>query len=146
MNATLKTLLLASAFAALASFTSTAQAQIIRPQIRLYPGPSIPETPRLGIHGHFQYGCGMVVDSVVWGMPASQMGLEAGDEIRAINGRLVQSESDYFRALTYSSGYVDLLVLDVRTGALVNRSGYLGHNHYQTYSRRIVPGLTIHTH
>lgn len=138
-NATLKTLFAAGLFAVVMAMTPSAQAQI-RPQLRLYPGPSVPETPRLGIHGHFHYGYGMIVDSVVLGTPASYAGLEPGDVIRAINGRTLQSEADYFRALTYSTPYVDLLVQDVRTGALVSRTAVLGGSHY--YSRPRV-GLTI---
>lgn len=140
MNVTLKTLLLAAAFACTANLATTTQAQI-RPQLRLYPGPSVPETPRLGIHGHFHWGLGMVVDSVVYGMPASHVGLEAGDVIRAINGRPIQSEADYFRALTYSGGHVALLVQDMRTGSLVTRTTVLGSSPY--YSRRGGPGLPV---
>lgn len=137
MNATLKSLIIA-AFFGIAGLANTANAQI-RTDLRLYPGPSIPETPRLGILGHFHRGHGMVVDSVVWGSPAERMGLEPGDIIRSINGRWLHSESDYFRALSYSDGYVQLLVEDVRSGALLPRTAFLGSTGY--YSSRPVVAI-----
>ena len=81
--------------------------------------------PRLGFNGHFEWGHGMVVDSVPWGTPAAQIGLESGDVIRAMNGRWISSQDEYFWILRNSGGHVRLVVEDVRTGMLVNRSVFL---------------------
>jgi len=136
MNATLKSLVITAALAGLVGLTNSADAQI-RTNLRLYPGTTVvPETPRLGILGHFEWGRGMMVDSVVWGSPAERMGLEPGDLIRSVNGAWLNSESDYFRALTYGGDYVQVLVQDVRSGALLPRTAFLGSVSY--YSTRPV--------
>ena len=139
MNATIKTLVLATVFAGLVS-ASHVNAAEGRMELRLYPGPGIPEAPRLGIYGHFQWGLGMVVDSVVWGTPAARVGLESGDVIRAINGRVIRSEWDYFQALGSSGGYARLSVQDVRSGVIVTRTAFLGGDYYSGGS---VAGLEI---
>jgi S1-C subfamily serine protease len=64
----------------------------------------------------------MHVEYVPFGTPASRIGLEAGDVIRAVNGRWLRSQDDYFHALAHSGGYVRLVVEDVRSGRLVTRS------------------------
>jgi Trypsin-like serine proteases, typically periplasmic, contain C-terminal PDZ domain len=153
MNASLKSVLFTFLVVAAGGLTNTANAQV-RAELRLFPGsssrvirispvvpitPVVPETPRLGIYGHFEFGYGMVVDSVVWGTPAARSGLESGDVIRAINGRWINSQSDYFRALAYSGGYARLLVQDVRTGALVSRTAYLDGIDY--YSDGSIAGI-----
>lgn len=91
------------------------------------PNPYIapPQQPRLGLYGHMEYGRGMVVDYVPWGTPASQTGLEPGDVIVRINGQWIQSDHDYFQALSYCGGVCHLLVQDVRTQGMVSVSVYL---------------------
>jgi predicted metalloprotease with PDZ domain len=125
VNAFVKSLLLAVCLAGWATLSS-AEAAEGRAELRLYPGPGGPEAPRLGIYGHMEWGLGMVVDSVVWGTPAWRIGLEPGDVIRAINGRWIRSEFDYFQGLRYSGGFARIVVQDVRTGALVSRTAFLG--------------------
>jgi len=143
MNATIKTLMLATVFAGFAS-ASHVNAAEGRMELRLYPGPGIPEAPRLGIYGHFQWGLGMVVDSVVWGTPAARVGLEPGDVIRAINGRVIRSEWDYFQSLGSSGGYARLSVQDVRSGMIITRTAFLGGgDYYSGYSGGSVAGLEI---
>jgi S1-C subfamily serine protease len=139
MNTTVKGILLAAVIASFASVSQTHAAEG-RAQLRLYPGPGIPEAPRLGIYGHFEWGRGMVVDSVAWGTPAARMGLEPGDLIRAINGRPVESEWDYFQALSYSGGYARVTVRDVRSGMLITRTAFVGGDDYGSGS---VAGLQV---
>jgi len=138
MKAFVKSLVLAGCVAGFAGL-SQAQAAEGRAELRLIR-PGMPDAPRLGIYGHFEWGLGMVVDSVAWGTPAARTGLEPGDVIRAINGRPIQSEWDYFQALRYSGGYVRLTVQDVRTGSLVARTAFLGGEYY---NRGSVAGLEI---
>jgi S1-C subfamily serine protease len=130
MNAALKSLVFASLFVVFAGVANVADGQV-RARLRLYPGPSypgpsIPETPQLGIYGHFEWSYGMVVDDVLWGTPASRMGLEPGDVILAVNGCTLRSEYDYFRALRYGGNYARLVIQDVRTGTVVSRTALLG--------------------
>lgn len=129
MNVVVKSVLLAGCLAGLAGLSKAAAAEG-RAELRLYPGPGTSAAPRLGIYGHVEWGLGMVVDSVVWGTPASRVGLEPGDVICAINGRPIRSEFDYFEALRYSGSYARLTVQDVRSGALVPRTAFLGGEYY----------------
>lgn len=134
MNAALRNLVLATVVTGLAGVSSEALAQG-RAELRLYPGPVAPENPRLGFHGHFEWGYGMAVDSVVWGTPAARIGLEGGDVILAINGHRLRSEWDYHRLLRASGGYVRLAIQDWRTGAVVARTAYLeGGSYYRSRS------------
>ena len=128
MNAILKSLLSAGCLVALG--LSQVVATEGRAELRLYPGPGLPDAPRLGIYGHFEWGLGMVVDSVVWGTPAARIGLEPGDVIRAIDGRPIRSEFDYFQALRYGGAYVRVSVQDVRSGAIVSRTAAMGGEYY----------------
>ena len=136
MNAALKSLLFSSVIVSLLGLTTVAHAAPPHIQLRLYPGsgpsvmPLVPETPRLGFYGHFEWGYGMVVDSVPWGTPAKRMGLESGDVIRAINGQWLRSQADYYRAMQYSGGYVQVTVQDVRTGILATRVATIGGGYY----------------
>ncbi len=102
--------------------------------LHLVPGGVTPRlrpiatvTPTLGFYGHFEWGVGMVVDSVPFGTPARRMGLEGGDVIVAINGLWLRSDGDYHRALAYSDHYVQVTVQDVRSGRLVTRFAHLPH-------------------
>jgi S1-C subfamily serine protease len=142
MTATLRTFAFTAIVLAIAGVSTTASAQI-RSGIRLYPGPIVPETPRLGITGHFHFSHGMEVESVVYGSPAYRMGLEPGDHIRSINGRWLNTESDYFRALNLSHGHMRLLIEDVHTGALVSRSAYLGGHHHHDHDHHHHRGSSI---
>jgi S1-C subfamily serine protease len=125
MNAMVKMVMVAGFFGVAIGAGNVAQAQI-RVQPYLLSGSGHSHVPRLGFQGHFDYGYGMHVDHVFYGSPAFRMGLEPGDVIRAINGRWLATQNDYFRELSYSGGYVRLIVQDVRTGRLVTRSAYLG--------------------
>ncbi len=105
------------------------------PQTRLRPiyHPPLPHpapyVPRLGIMGHVQYGYGMVVDSVNYGSLANRMGLERGDVIVRINNHPINNDYNYNQALLkaeqFHGGFVDLLVIDVRTGMTRHRAGNL---------------------
>lgn len=111
----------------------------LAPRLRpIAPHPVNPFTPRLGIMGHIQYGRGMVVDSVNHGTVAARLGLERGDMIVRINDRQINNDRGYQEALwsaaRYLDGYVDLVVVDVRSGRTTHRTGYL-----RTGSGPIVP-------
>lgn len=106
-----------------------------QPRLRPLPPPVVtpsPAVPRLGFMGHVQYGFGMVVDSVSYGTFASRVGLERGDVIVRINNRKINSDHSYndavMDAVRFQRGFVDLLVIDVRTGQFRHRSGFVGHS------------------
>lgn len=107
----------------------------LRPQV---PPPVVnTQTPRLGIMGHIRQHWGMVVDSVNRGTTASRMGLEPGDVIVRINNRQINSDRSYqeslWHAVRFQNGFVDAVVVDVRTGRTVHRTGHLytGASHSQ---------------
>ena len=103
----------------------------VQPRLRpLVPPPVVtPQAPRLGIMGHVRQNWGMVVDSVNRGTTASRMGLERGDVIVRINNRQINSDRSYqeslWNAVRFQNGHVDALVVDVRTGRTVHRTGRL---------------------
>jgi len=146
MNAAVKSLLFGSLFAGLVSVAAVAHAAPPRVQIRLYPGgsprvmPLVPTTPRLGFYGHFEWGYGMVVESVAWGTPAKRMGLEGGDVIVAVNGLWLRSQSDYDRALSYGGEHAQVTVRDVRSGGLITRTAHL---HSEIGYRSAGPGVSL---
>jgi S1-C subfamily serine protease len=76
---------------------------------------------RLGIQGRFEEGYGLVVERVRFRSPAGQLGLEAGDVIRAIDGRWLRTEADYRRQLRNADLSAQLIIRDVRTGRLLLR-------------------------
>lgn len=126
----LKSLTLIAAIAGLATLASSATAAPPTAQLRLYPGggnPQLvqPQIPRLGFYGHCQWNAGMVVDAVPFGSIAKRIGLESGDVIVAVNGNWLRSQNDYYRALQYSGGYVQLTVQDIRSGRLYTRVAVL---------------------
>jgi S1-C subfamily serine protease len=82
----------------------------------------------------------MVVDSVAWRTPARRMGLEVGDVIVAVNGLWLRSQSDYYRALSYSGDHVEVTVQDVRTGRLITRTAHL---HSEIGYRSGGPGISL---
>lgn len=85
-------------------------------------GQQPPQQRRLGIRGHFEYGYGLVLDSVRWRSAAAGVGLEPGDVIRSIDGRWLRTDEGYGRALQRRGNNVRLIVEDVRTGRLISRS------------------------
>lgn len=102
----------------------------ITPRWRPLPPPivtPVPVMPRLGFMGHMQYGYGMVIDSVSWNTFASRVGLERGDVIVRINNRQINSDHSYndavLDAVRFHGGFVDMHVVDVRTGMLRHRTG-----------------------
>ena len=113
------------AIAVLGMAASTAQAQQTGAGLRLMP-PVVPTEPRLGFYGHMEYGFGMMVDQVLWGTPASRVGLEPGDVIVRINHRRIRTDHDYYQALATSGPYCRLLVRDVRGRGLIAVTAYLG--------------------
>lgn len=102
------------------------------PRLRPVPPPVVtpaPVVPRLGFMGHINYGYGMVVDRVSWGTFANRLGLERGDVIVRINNHSIDDDHDYNRAVRnaveHQRGFIDMLVIDVRTGEARHRAGYL---------------------
>lgn len=110
---------------------SAAPPMPMQPRLRpLVPPPVItPSVPRLGIMGHIQYNRGMVVDSVNPGSTAARIGLERGDKIVEINNRRINTDRSYQEALSHAvrfqNGFVDLTVVDVRSGRVAHRTGHL---------------------
>lgn len=82
------------------------------------PGPGIGSKPRLGFTGSAIHGYGIRINSVVYGMPAQQAGLEPGDVIVRMNGRAISCLHDYEHELNqsvwYRGGWVSLVVRNVR--------------------------------
>ncbi len=120
----------------------------LRPQLPPVIGYPTPVIPRLGFMGHVQYGFGMVVDSVSYGGFASRLGLEPGDMIVRINNHPISNDSSYNRAVLssveYQGGFLDLVVVDVRTGIAQHRAGYL--NYGNGGSGPILPRALPHVH
>ena len=81
------------------------------------PGFNQPK-PKLGFDGQLIYNYGMKVISVNWGSAAKRAGLERGDVITKINGRMIRSQWDYDQALSdaarFQNGRVTLKVRNVR--------------------------------
>ena len=158
MNAALKSVVFGSVLTSLLGVVQIASAAPPHIELRLSPGsrpslyvgpgtsstpyitpspspspyimPVAPSSVRLGFYGHFEWGYGMVVDSVPWGTPAQRMGLESGDVIVAINGLWLRSQSDYYRALAYGGDHARVTVQDVRSGGLVTRTAHLHEDGY----------------
>lgn len=122
----------------------SASAGPVQPRLRpIVPPPVInPTTPRLGIMGHMQFNRGMRVDSVNPGTTAARMGLERGDLIVEINNRQVNSDRSYheslWSAVRFQQGFVDVTVLDVRSGRIAHRTGHL-HTGFQASQPRFAP-------
>lgn len=93
------------------------QTQQGQQQMFVDPGFSRP-TPKLGFQGQIIVGFGMKVVSVNWGSAAQAAGLETGDIITKINGRMIRSQWDYEQALLDASrfynGRVNMMVRNVR--------------------------------
>jgi S1-C subfamily serine protease len=67
------------------------------------------------------------VDYVDPGSPADlQAGLEPGDVIVRINGRIVRNQSEFVNVINNSGGFVRLLIRNVRGGGLVTVGVDLG--------------------
>jgi hypothetical protein len=91
------------------------------PQAYVLPGgEATPDVPKLGFSGQIIPGLGMRIVYVVPGGLAHSLGMESGDVIRKINGRLINSKFDYDDALIdavmYHGGHADLWVRNVRYG------------------------------
>ncbi|MDB5384501.1 MAG: hypothetical protein JWM11_147 [Planctomycetaceae bacterium] len=137
MNMRVRTIglgLLAATVFSLFGATSTFADPFYQPRLRPFvPVPiGSPVRPHLGIMEHFQFGLGMVVDSVFPGSPAERMGLERGDVIHRINGHEIVNDWTYRQALNravqFDNGFVNIHVIDVRTGQRTVRTGYVNAN------------------
>lgn len=122
------------------------QQRLLRPLQAPVIGYPTPVIPRLGFNGHVHYGYGMVVDSVNYGSFASRMGLERGDTIIRINNLPILHDGSYNRAVRnavqHRDGFLDLVVVDVRTGMTRHRTGYLNAGG----SGPILPRALPHSH
>jgi hypothetical protein len=83
------------------------------------PGGGGMSVPKMNYTGYVIPGEGMRIVSVQPGGIAARAGLEPGDTIRRINGRLISCKSEYDAAMinaAMNGGHVDLLVRNVRYG------------------------------
>jgi len=83
---------------------------------------------KMQVQGYIQQGVGLRLTYVDFNGPAARgifrsgpaigrrARLEAGDVIVDINGRPINNEFDYYRAMNRSNGYARLLVRDIRGG------------------------------
>ena len=78
-------------------------------------GPTIRVVP-----GYGQSAFGQRINRLVPQSPAARAGLEPGDIIVTANGRSMQSRRSLTWAIQNSRGQMQMLVLDGRTGQLVN--------------------------
>jgi hypothetical protein len=127
-----KTLVLVLSVAAMA-VASTAMAQ--PPHARLLPNPQFcpPVQPRLGINYTVIPGYGYRVNCVMWGTPASRIGLEPGDVVLSINRVRLTYNGAHAYALSQAArtgGWITLRIRDVRTGWVVTRSTNLFGGYY----------------
>jgi hypothetical protein len=129
-----KTLVLVVLSVAAMALASTAMAQ--PPRARLLPDPQfcppVPP-PRLGINYTVIPGYGYRVNYVMWGTPASRIGLEPGDVVLSINRVRLTYNGAHSYALSRAvrtGGWVTLRIRDVRTGWVVTRSANLFGGYY----------------
>jgi S1-C subfamily serine protease len=87
-------------------------------------GPRGPAPYLLGILGDYTPQ-GMFIRIVGPGTPAQRIGLQPGDRISRINGRLITNQDALFQALYSSGGGVDLVVVKGNSGAVVRRHASL---------------------
>lgn len=82
--------------------------------------------PRLGIDGYHVAGSGEYVLTVEPHSEAERIGLKSGDLIVAANGRPLENQEDWLRAIraaTAADGTLSLLVHDGHTGRIHCRRG-----------------------
>ena len=116
---------------------------VYHPPVHQHPAPIV---PRLGFMGHVAYGYGMVVDSVSCGGIAERLGLERGDVIVRINNHPIHDDDCYQNALLnavrFQNGFIDLTVVNVRSGRMVHRTGNISFGG----NGPILPRSTPHIH
>jgi S1-C subfamily serine protease len=78
----------------------------------------------LGIHADFTRN-GVVIRGVEPDSAAERLGLERGDVIWSINGKVVNSNSSYVQAMNDCGGSVEMMVRNVRDGRYVIVRGSL---------------------
>ena len=88
--------------------------------------------PKFGFNSYNIHGVGERVTRVRWGGLASQLGLEPGDVILAMNEFALTYHGAWNEALRdamqFHGGEVELVVRDVRTGSIAYRTAYVGSN------------------
>lgn len=100
-----------------------------------YPGhqPTFSQPIRLGIVGDLNAGGGMYISRIIDGYPAQQVGLEAGDVIISVNGRLIRSHDDMRFSLDEAqgqNGHLTIVILSGTDGAYYQVDADLAVVHY----------------
>ena len=95
-------------------YTSTAPVSGYNPQ----PVANGGGNAALVVPGYGETVHGQSIDQVVSNSPAYHAGLEPGDIIVSANGYSMESKEDLVAAIQYSEGYLEMQVLDSRSGEL----------------------------
>jgi S1-C subfamily serine protease len=97
------------------------------PGIAPAPAAVAPQGPRFGVRAVSLHGGGVRVTYVLAGGPGAKAGFEVGDIITEINGKTIQNEEDYSKAIDDSPKQVNAKVINVKDGRLLNVNFELGY-------------------
>jgi S1-C subfamily serine protease len=91
------------------------------------PAPAaVQQGPRFGVRAVALPGGGVRITYVLPGGPGARAGFEVGDTITEINGKHLQTEEDYSKAIDDSPKRVNAKVINGKDGRLLNVTFELG--------------------
>jgi len=91
------------------------------------PVEATQQGPRFGVRAVSLPGGGVRITYIFPGGPGAKAGFEVGDIITEINGKTIQNEEDYSKAIDDSSKQVNAKVINVKDGRLLNVTFELGY-------------------
>jgi len=89
--------------------------------------PTIQQGPRFGVRAVTLPGSGVRITQILPGGPGARAGFEVGDIITEIDGKKIQNEEDYSKAIDDSPKKVNAKVINVKDGRLLNVTFELGY-------------------
>jgi len=97
------------------------------PGTALAPVEAVQQGPRFGVRAVSLHGGGVRITYVLPDGPGAKAGFEVGDIITEINGKTIQNEEDYSKAIDDSPKQVGIKVINVKDGRLLNVTFELGY-------------------
>jgi hypothetical protein len=91
------------------------------------PVPVVQQGPRFGVRAMTLHGGGVRITQILPGGPGAQAGFEIGDIITEINGKTIQNEEDYSKAIDDSPKQANAKVINVKDRRLLNITFELGY-------------------